>query len=161
MPYKLLPTEDPANRAGIRLPALRRAAGMSLRALADELHALGVVRYGKAPRLVALERGQAMLTNEQAELFARALGCTVEDIMAATDDEELEACRDHIAEVVRVGRAQKRELGGLELKLLEQGKLTKAERKRHDQLAAEVSWARSQVSLYKSRISYLEDGSGL
>jgi transcriptional regulator with XRE-family HTH domain len=152
--------DDPLQlaRAGTRIPALRRAAGLSQRALADKLDTLGLISYRKHPRIVNLEHGRKLLTNEQAALFAEALGCTVDDLMAGTEDAELAQLRAELADIVAKGREQRRQLRTLESKLRERGALTKAERKRFDELSAAVSWARSQVQLYRSRMDYLQSG---
>jgi transcriptional regulator with XRE-family HTH domain len=157
MPYKLQPTDHPDNRAGIRVRPIRRAAGVTMTTLAAELHALGLLRYGKAPRLVALEHGQTLLSREEAELIARVLGTTPEVIMAGTDDEELERLKAELAGIVAEGREHRRQLRPLEDKLRETGALTKAERSRYDKHAAAVSWARSQAALYRSKIDYIEN----
>jgi transcriptional regulator with XRE-family HTH domain len=139
-------------RAGWRIPALRRAAGVSQAELAERLELLGLTRYGRQPRISRLEQGRMLLTIRDAEMFAEVLGTTPEVIMAGTEDGEVARAQAELDALLAQAREHQRQLRTLEVKLEQRGSLTKAERKRFDELAAQIAWARSMARLYRSRM---------
>jgi transcriptional regulator with XRE-family HTH domain len=138
-------------RAGLRVPQLREAAGLSQWDLSARLLAMGLPQFRFQNQVSRVELGRRFLTREEAAAFADVLGVDVDELLEGTDDVDVASMRRQQAEHLR-------QMGGCQLELAElkrKRSMTTAEMERHASLEGHIAYHDSIARLLDTKISQL------
>lgn len=138
-------------RAGLRVPQLREAAGLSQWDLSARLLAMGLPQFRFQNQVSRVELGRRFLTREEAAAFADVLGVDINVLLDGTDDVDVESLRRQQAEHLK-------NMGGDQLELAElkrKSRLTDTEIERYAQLEGDIAYHDSMARLLDTKISQL------
>jgi transcriptional regulator with XRE-family HTH domain len=138
------------DRAGTRIPLLRKAIGLSQGELASYLEEQGL--GGSQQQVSKLERGIRVLRPMEVEALCAILGVEPETILEGTVEEEIEQLKIKIADHNREATRLRGRIRKLRPRVPE---YDEDQLQRFARLESELSFHTSLVKLYESRASAL------